>query len=289
MKSGTARSIHYKLILSSLDGMKKGLARFGHCLLEQLTRCVDLHSEDLNDQDLCRWVRMCKNNDNTIFLIPTNSNDPRAIPIAHSSTCPTLIHPTNTPDTNRIRIAIAVVIERIDGSVLLTKRPSSMGSFPNTWVIPGGHIEFEETLEEAVQREVLEEIGLDDLRDVEILGLWESVYPPIFSQKPPFRQHLVIYYSAKTMSCMIQPNDQEITEYAWLTPFQAISLVYQSNMSLHVSVTRVSGRNKVQQLIPLERMRSDPERRSGTTQGTLFALAQNFRDMRTDQLLITDT
>ena len=46
----------------------------------------------------------------------------------------------------------------MEGKILLIKRKKN--PFANLWALPGGHLDFNETLEEAVIREVKEETGL---------------------------------------------------------------------------------------------------------------------------------
>jgi 8-oxo-dGTP diphosphatase len=55
------------------------------------------------------------------------------------------------------RIGIGVIILR-EGLVLLGRRTGSHGA--GTWALPGGHLEFEESIEECARRETLEETGL---------------------------------------------------------------------------------------------------------------------------------
>jgi mutator protein MutT len=49
---------------------------------------------------------------------------------------------------------------RYANKVLIIKRPDDEESYPRIWELPGGKVEFGETLIEAVRREVMEETGL---------------------------------------------------------------------------------------------------------------------------------
>ena len=55
------------------------------------------------------------------------------------------------------RVGVGVIITR-SGLVLLGERAGSHGA--GTWALPGGHLEFGESVEDCARREVLEETGL---------------------------------------------------------------------------------------------------------------------------------
>lgn len=57
-----------------------------------------------------------------------------------------------------------------EGRILLIKRNSA--SFKNTWALPGGFVEWNETVEEAALREVTEETGLKKLAIQEMIGIY---------------------------------------------------------------------------------------------------------------------
>lgn len=58
-----------------------------------------------------------------------------------------------------------------DGQVLLGLRHPNRASFPNTWDIPGGHIEPGESPRAALRRELQEELGIDAV----IEGSWHHL------------------------------------------------------------------------------------------------------------------
>ncbi len=47
------------------------------------------------------------------------------------------------------------------GHVLMARRSASRPHYPNTWSFPGGHVEDRETVEQALARELREEIGVE--------------------------------------------------------------------------------------------------------------------------------
>ena len=57
-------------------------------------------------------------------------------------------------------VAGRAVVRRDDGRILLIRRASHLSTDPGTWELPGGKMDYGETLTETVAREVLEETGL---------------------------------------------------------------------------------------------------------------------------------
>jgi nucleoside triphosphatase len=86
-------------------------------------------------------------------------------------------------------------------------------------VVPGGHVELGERIEEAAVREAKEETGLD-IYDLEFINFQQFIYDPAFWKK----RHFIFFdYAAKTDSTDVALND-EAQEYIWITPKEALGL-----------------------------------------------------------------
>ncbi|CAH2215421.1 NUDIX domain-containing protein [Tepidibacter aestuarii] len=102
---------------------------------------------------------------------------------------------------------VGAVIFNPEGKILLCKS----NKWNDQYVIPGGHIELGEKMEDALKREILEETGLH-IYDIKLISLKESVYSDTFHEKKHF---IFIDYQCKTDSINVQLND-EADAYEWV-------------------------------------------------------------------------
>ncbi|XP_040474764.1 nucleoside diphosphate-linked moiety X motif 17 isoform X2 [Falco naumanni] len=126
-----------------------------------------------------------------------------------------------------VAAGVAVLLQASTGRILLTRRASTLSIFPNVWVPPGGHVEPDEELLDVGLRELEEETGLRldaGTFSWRMLGLWESIYPPMLSRGLPRRHHIVTYLlllSAEPheqLEARMRPSESEVSAYAWLEP-----------------------------------------------------------------------
>lgn len=110
---------------------------------------------------------------------------------------------------------VGVFVFNQDDQLLLLKSHK----WPGQYVVPGGHVELGERLEDAAVRETKEETGLD-VYDLEFIVFQEFVYDPSF-WKP---RHFIFFdYACNTHSTDVQLND-ESEEYIWVPLEQAVRL-----------------------------------------------------------------
>lgn len=100
---------------------------------------------------------------------------------------------------------VGALIEK-EGRVLLVKTTKWRG----LWGVPGGKVRLGESLEEALRREVLEEVGLV-LHEIRFALLQEAIYSPEFHRPAHF---LLVNYFAKGEGEV--RKGEEILEWAWV-------------------------------------------------------------------------
>jgi 8-oxo-dGTP diphosphatase len=72
-----------------------------------------------------------------------------------------------------IEVAVGILI-RQDGALLLSTRPEGK-PYPGFWEFPGGKLEAGETVEQALRRELIEELGIT-IADTEVWRVTEHQY-----------------------------------------------------------------------------------------------------------------
>lgn len=83
----------------------------------------------------------------------------------------------------------AGVVVKSSNKVLLCKRSLDKNSFPGTWFIPSGKIEFGESPKQAAKREFYEETSLNiDEENINFIGIL-----PIFSKKHKIKGMMYVY------------------------------------------------------------------------------------------------
>lgn len=80
-------------------------------------------------------------------------------------------HESDVQSGTRVGVAVFVVAA---GRFLMGRRHGSHGS--GTWSVPGGHIEYGETFEEAARREVSEETGVA-ISDIQFAAVTNDIFP----------------------------------------------------------------------------------------------------------------
>ena len=109
----------------------------------------------------------------------------------------------------------AVIFKRVGDKILFLMIYSKRNKI---WGFPKGHLEAGETEKEAAEREIKEEIGLDDLNFIE--GFKEKVWYETVSKRPPFKgeriEKYVTYFLCETKNQDIIVDGREISDYRFL-------------------------------------------------------------------------
>uniref|UniRef100_A0A8C5DQH8 m7GpppN-mRNA hydrolase NUDT17 n=1 Tax=Gouania willdenowi TaxID=441366 RepID=A0A8C5DQH8_GOUWI len=197
--------------------------------------------------------------DRNMFVLHRDERGPRT-PLKRPSFCPIKHLPASEVQTipldvlqRGVDVGVAVLLQTANQRVLLTRRAKTLRIFPNVWVPPGGHLESDETLLEAGLRELKEETGLElDQNHVcpQILGMWESVFPPFLSRGSPHRHHVVVYMllhsplSHLQLQPMLTPSPSEVSACLWADVLLVSAIVCdvdgEDKLPPSISVSEVS-------------------------------------------------
>lgn len=105
------------------------------------------------------------------------------------------------------------------GKIFLMKSHKWKGRY----VIPGGHVELGERIEDALKREIMEETGLE-IYDIRFILFQEFVYGKEFWKK----KHFIFFdFACKTKSTEVRLNS-EGQEFVWVTLKGALKLPIDS-------------------------------------------------------------
>lgn len=109
---------------------------------------------------------------------------------------------------DHIVTSVVAVIINDDREVLLTKR--NIPPFQGEWVMPGGKIDLGEPIIKAIEREVMEEVGLQ-VEVVDLLDVFEHVTPGDENY-----HFIILYYRCRPLFCDIRHNRDEVEEARWV-------------------------------------------------------------------------
>jgi len=63
-------------------------------------------------------------------------------------------------EENLFRLYVRAIVSKVDGSILVLKKNSDQKIAADQWLLPGGAVDFGESPEEALKRELYEEVNL---------------------------------------------------------------------------------------------------------------------------------
>lgn len=114
--------------------------------------------------------------------------------------------------TQFAKVGVSAIIHNKKGEILLEKRDSKVRFYPGYLGLPGGLVEFGETLEEALKREMKEELGVT----IKLIKRVKKVY-----QELPNKKYKNVHLIGFSYYCKIKGTPKakdETKEVKWIKP-----------------------------------------------------------------------
>ena len=121
------------------------------------------------------------------------------------------------PKPNSIHPAAAVALFNSEGSILLLRRKDN-----DKWTMPGGTLDFGESMTDCAIREVREETGLN-IRITGLIGTYTDPQVLIAYSDGEVRQEFTLVYAAEIEAGELKIDD-ESKEYRWVPLSTALEL-----------------------------------------------------------------
>ena len=106
-------------------------------------------------------------------------------------------------DLRAAAVAVVIAADNDEGSVLLTRRASSLRAHSGQWALPGGRMDLGESAEDAALRELREEVNLE-LPKTSVLGLLDD-----YSTRSGYRITPVVVWADRDAQGL-SPNPSEV-------------------------------------------------------------------------------
>ena len=136
-------------------------------------------------------------------------------------------HNPNAPKPNSIVPACTVVTRNAQGSVLLIRRTDNQ-----LWALPGGAMEFGESVRQTAVREVHEETGLD-VKISGLVGIYTDPHHLVEFSDGEVRQQFSICFTADLAGGAIATSE-ESSEVRFVAPVDLASFEIHPSMRLRI-------------------------------------------------------
>jgi 8-oxo-dGTP pyrophosphatase MutT (NUDIX family) len=123
----------------------------------------------------------------------------------------------------------AIILREIEGELKIALAHHQRTE--KAWVLPKGHVEEGETIEEAALREIHEETGLDNIQLIKHLGSFVRKSTKSNDDLVHKTIHFYLAYALENHQ-HTAPTDLLFTEVGWFKPTEAIELLpYESDQN----------------------------------------------------------
>jgi len=142
-----------------------------------------------------------------------------------------------TDDPKGVEVVASALIVGKDKKILLIKSHK----WGDQYLLPGGHVEQDETILDAAKREGEEETGLE-LKPLYCVNVGELINDPTFYRKA----HLIYFHIVcEAVTSEVHLDEKELKEFIWAVPEEALNLPGLARTRTQESIRNYVSGNKI--------------------------------------------
>lgn len=111
----------------------------------------------------------------------------------------------------KTKVVVTAIIE-YKGKILMGKKPKDKGPYPNAWHLPGGKVEEDERILDAVKREIKEETGLE-VKSIKRVGFDDDIEA---NKTGELTHYIFLVFKCESTRLQAIPGD-DIVKLKWFS------------------------------------------------------------------------
>lgn len=142
------------------------------------------------------------------------------------------IGPVGRDDSRKLGLKYRIVrasIEDADGNVLIQKRVDTKKTYPGCWdTSAGGNIDYPESYEEAIERELAEEVGISGVDLQEVAYFYSEAVDPDGNKMNRFTK---VYRAVVARPIELTLQASEVSEARWVSRSELEAIVAKGDIT----------------------------------------------------------
>lgn len=231
-KGGTLDAFRTAIFEGNLDA---NLARTENHNENQKADYLVIHADDIHGQETWQNIqnKIQKNSQKAYLsgkIIEPNLASSFGMFQVHEKISETEINRLQKELENQNKgIIVDCFLQNEKGEILVQKRSANRRLFPSCWDLPGGHVDAGDTILEAINKEILEETGIEDFEVINLTHKNDWTVPLESRKNDDNPNKIILQFLTKVKNTEnITMEEGKVTEFRWISPHDNLEFLKEN-------------------------------------------------------------